>query len=154
MPTLHPSRVSVWGPELVDPGIRNPSPHAVNKSASPQPNPLAALRETTARLTVNLVLSIAFLGRLFLAWQLLWCDFTQKVCASRICWRYLVSRSVLPAPIPGYHAPGTYSTPVQSLAGSRRKFNLGFFFLSQKSYTNRERAYSQEWNATSCKHAT
>jgi hypothetical protein len=127
---------SAWGPELVDPGIRNPIPHAVNKSASPQPNPLAVLRETMARLTVNLVCSSRSSGAFyFLAVAVVRFPKPKKVCASRICWRYLVSRSVLPAPIPGYHA--TYSSPVpppfrsggRSQAGLRRKSKLLFFFL-------------------------
>lgn len=119
-------------PELADgvgtgacrPRDQESIPHTVSKWASPQPNPLVAFEKTMARLTVNLVLSIAYLGR-FLFFILA----AAVVRFSKTCQSHLLalsrSRSALPAPSPGvYHA-----TQSRSRFAPQLLFVIFFFFL-------------------------
>ena len=124
-------------------------PHTVSKWASPQPNPLVAFEKTMARLTVNLVLSIAYLGRfLFFILAAAVVRFSKR--ASRICWRYLV------ADLPCQHPVLGFITPPSPGLGSHRIYYLLFFFLSQTSIytTNRRGRTFKNGMLLLCKHAS
>jgi hypothetical protein len=137
------------GPELVDPGIRNPS----RIVGFPPAQPSGCLRETMARLTVNLVYPSRTSGAFFSPLAAAVPRFHKRATGQSHLLALSRTRSLPPArqhQSPGYHAT---QVPIHP-SGKSRFASHNFFFLRHLYLYEQDVRTFKNGTLLLCKHAS